>query len=320
VPIDIANKVLDIEAEAILALKKRINGDFTAMVDALYNCKGRVIVAGLGKSGLIGSKFAASLSSTGTPSFFLHASEAVHGGLGIVSEGDVLVALSYSGESPELATIITHVKRLNIKVLSVTGCLNSSLARASDVVFSVKVKNEASTSIPFLPTASTTAMLALCDAVVVALLEKKGFYENDFAKIHPAGAIGKRFKAVVDLMRSGDDIPFVSKDARLVDVMEEITDKNSGITCVLDGENLVGVITDADIRRTLLKSPKLDTLRAEEVMTANPKVICRREVATKALALFEKFTITTLFVVDKKKSRKVVGYIQLKDLLKAKLL
>lgn len=319
-PIKVAKMVLDTEAKAIEALKDRLNSDFTELLNILFECKGRVIVAGLGKSGIIASKFASSLSSTGTPSFFLHASEAIHGGLGILSQGDVLVALSYSGESAELQEIISHSKRLNIKVIAITGDVKSKLAKTSDLVFSVKVKSEASKTIPFFPTASTTAMLALCDAISVALLEKRGFYESDFAQIHPGGAIGKRFKLINELMHTGDEIPLVDKNASLFDTMDEITRKNFGLTGVLDNDEIVGVITDADIRRHLIKNPNLDGVSACDVMTKNPKLICSNEVATKAVALFEKFTITSLFVVEKKYNRKVVGYIHLKDLMKAKVI
>lgn len=318
-PKDIAKKVLDIEAEAILALKGRINGDFTEIVNLLHSCKGKVIVAGLGKSGIIGGKFAASLSSTGTPSVFLHASEAVHGGMGIISSGDLLVAFSYSGESAELETIVSHAKRYNVKIIAITGSTTSTLAKISDVVFSVKVKAEASASIPFLPTASTTAMLAFCDAIVVALQERKGFFESDFAQIHPAGAIGRRYKTIDEVMRTGDEIPFVEKESKIFDVMDEITNKNSGITGVISEGELIGVITDADIRRSLMTHPSFDGLTAADVMSKNPKVITKGELATKAVALFEKFTITTLFVVESKNSRRVIGYLQLKDLLREKV-
>lgn len=317
--IKVAKMVLDTEAKAIEALKDRLNSDFTNLVELLYECKGKVIVAGLGKSGIIGSKFAASLSSTGTPSFFLHASEAIHGGLGIMSQGDVLVALSYSGESAELQEILAHAKRLNIKIISITGDVKSKLAKASDLTFSVKVKSEASKAIPFFPTASTTAMLALCDAISVALLEKRGFYENDFAQIHPGGSIGKSFKLVNELMHTGDELPLVDKAASLFEAMNEITKKNFGLTGVLDNEEIVGVITDADIRRHLIKQPSLEGVSASDVMSTAPKLIYSNEVATKAIALFEKFTITSLFVVEKKHNKKVVGYIHLKDLLKAKV-
>lgn len=315
-----AKTVLSTEAKAIETLKDRLNEDFIKIIDALYECKGKVIVAGLGKSGIVGSKFSSSLSSTGTPSFFLHASEAVHGGLGILSHDDLLVAFSYSGESPELIDIINYAKRLDVRVIAITGETNSSLAKASDIMFNVKVKCEASITIPFLPTTSTTAMLAFCDAIVVTLLEKKGFYESDFALIHPAGSIGKRLKIINDLMHSGNEIPLVEKSASLYDVMSEITRKNFGLTGVIGNGELIGVITDADIRRHLIKNPKIDGILAGDVMTKNPKVICKKEVASKALALFEEYAITSLFVVESKNSHKVVGYIHLKDLMSAKVM
>jgi len=318
--VKIAKKVLATEAKAIEALRERLDGDFNEIVSTLYECRGKVIVAGLGKSGIIGSKLAASLSSTGTPSFFLHAGEAGHGGLGILSSDDVLVALSYSGESADLQNVITRAKRLNIKIIAITGSTDSTLARSGDIVFNAKVKSEASITIPFLPTTSTTVMLALCDAITVALLERKGFYEKDFAEIHPGGAIGKRFKIINDLMHKGDEVPLVDKDAELYEVMKEITQKNFGLTGVLEDGELTGVITDADIRRYFIKKPVIEGVKACEIMTRNPKVICRGETATRALAFFEKFTITSLFVVEKKNRKKVVGYIHLKDLMRAKVM
>ena len=318
--INIAKRVLEAEAEAIKSLINEINDEFEKIVNLLYDCTGRVIVVGLGKSGIIGSKFAASLSSTGTPSFFLHASEAVHGGLGILSQGDVLVAVSFSGESSELQKIIVHAKRLNLKILAITGKKDSSLAIASDLVLHVKVEAEASNTIPLLPTTSTTVMLALCDAVTVTLFEKKGFFESDFAKIHPGGAIGRRLTAIKDLMHTGDKIPLIEKSAGMHEIMNQITEKNFGLTGVTQNGNLIGVITDADIRRFLIKNPVFDSVKAEDIMTLNPKTIYQGEIAAKAIALFEEYTITSLFVVDKKHNKKVVGYIHLKDLLRAKVL
>lgn len=318
--LDIARKVLSIEAKAIEAIKGRLNGDFLSIVDLLFNCKGRVIVVGLGKSGIIGSKFAASLASTGTPSFFLHASEAVHGGLGLLAPEDVLVGVSYSGEQMEFHDIMKHAKRLGIKIVALTGSAKSTLAKESDFVFDINVDSEASTTIPFLPTTSTTVLLALSDAITVTLLEKRGFYESDFAKIHPGGAIGKRLTRINDLMHVGGEIPLVQRNSKLPEVMREITDKNFGLTGVVDGERLVGVITDADIRRTLVKKPKIEDMIAEEIMSNEPKVIFEGDIAEKAISLFEKHTITSLFVVGKDNKDKVVGYVHLKDFIRAKII
>lgn len=315
--LEYAKRVLRIEANAISSLIERIGEDFLKAIDILYHCEGRVVVTGMGKSGIIGKKIAATLASTGTPALFLHPAEGIHGDLGMITKGDVLIAISNSGETEELNKILPLIKRLDIKLISLTGGLNSSLAKASDVVLDVGVKEEAC-PLGLVPTASTTATLAMGDALSIALLEKRGFKEEDFAFFHPGGALGKKLLLKVeDLMHKGKDIPKVHEDTFMKDAILEISSKKLGMTSVVDPEGkLCGIITDGDLRRWLEKGV-VDIFRtkAKEVMTMNPKTIEGDALAAKAVAMMEQYSITSLIIVDNDKRPE--GIIHLHDLLKA---
>jgi arabinose-5-phosphate isomerase len=302
--------VIRIEAKALQDLAERVAGPmaeaFNHGVELLYCCAGRVVVTGMGKSGLIARKIAATLSSTGTPALFMHPVEALHGDLGMLAKGDVVIALSASGETEEILQLLATIKRLRVPLIAVTGDpvpgssvdTNSTLAAAADVWLSCAVAQEACT-LGLAPTASTTAMLALGDALAVALAEKKGFKEEDFASLHPGGKLGKRLARVETLMHSGDAIPRVGQQTRMPDVIYEMSRKKLGVTTVIDGETLRGVISDGDLRRLLEKRGKdaLD-LTAGECMTRDPKTILRHEFAASALAIMEEKKITSLIVVD----------------------
>ena len=333
-------KVVRIEAQALQDLADRIAGmmseAFKRGVDLLYGCTGRVVVTGMGKSGLIARKIAATLSSTGTPSLFMHPVEAVHGDLGMLAQGDVVIALSASGETEEILQLLATIKRLRLPLLAVTcdenvaGTLRrqaegrptparasspgarSTLAAAADVALSCAVAQEACT-LGLAPTASTTAMLALGDALAVALAEKKGFKEEDFASLHPGGKLGKRLARVETLMHTGDAVPRVSPKTKMLDVIYEMSRKKLGVTTVVDGERLLGIISDGDLRRLLEHRGKnaLD-LTADECMTHDPKTISGSEFAATALALMEERKITSLAVVDA--SGNLEGILHLHDL------
>lgn len=315
--LEYAKRVLRIEADAISSLIDRIGEDFLRAIDILYSCEGRVVVTGMGKSGIIGKKIAATLASTGTPALFLHPAEGIHGDLGMITKGDVLIAISNSGETEELNKILPLIKRLEIKLISLTGGLNSTLARTSDVVLDVGVKEEAC---PFglIPTASTTAALAMGDALSVALLEKRGFKEEDFAFFHPGGTLGKKLLLKVeDLMHKGKDIPKVRDDTIMKDAIIVISSKKLGITSVVDVKGrLKGIITDGDLRRWLEKG-KADIfgVTAKEVMTRNPKTIENDALAARAVSVMEQYSITALIIVDR--DGRPEGIIHLHDLLKA---
>jgi len=314
-----AKRVLKIEADAVAALIDRIDERFEQAVEIILNCEGRVVVTGMGKSGLIGKKIAATLASTGTPALFLHPAEGIHGDLGMVTRGDTVIALSNSGETEEISRMLPALKRLGIKLISLTGNSESTLAKNSDVVINVGVKEEAC-PLGLAPTASTTATLAMGDAIAVALLDKRGFKEEDFACFHPGGTLGKKLLLRVrDLMHIGDAIPAVSDTTLIKDAIYEISSKKMGITSVLDGAGkLVGVISDGDLRRWMEKTEKtgenLLTKKAKDIMTRNPKVISREALAAEAVATMEKNSITCLIVADRDK--KPEGVIHLHDLLK----
>jgi arabinose-5-phosphate isomerase len=315
-----AKRVLRIEAEAIGALIDRIDERFEQAVNLILSCEGRVVVSGMGKSGLIGKKIAATLASTGTPALFLHPAEGIHGDLGMVTRGDTVIALSNSGETDELTRMLPSLKRLGIRIIAFTGNSESTLAKNSDVVIDVGVKEEAC-PLGLAPTASTTATLAMGDALAVALLEQRGFKEEDFACFHPGGTLGKKLLLRVrDLMHTGDDIPVVSEETLIKDAIYEISSKKMGVTAVVDsGGILVGVITDGDLRRWMEKTERsgdnLLSKRAKEIMTRNPKVASKDALAAEAVALMEKNSITCLIVSDN--SAKPEGVIHLHDLLKA---
>jgi len=310
-------QVLEIEANAILALIDRLDHRFEQAVALLDRCQGRVVVTGMGKSGIIGRKIAATLASIGVPSLFLHPAEGIHGDLGMVSRGDLVIALSNSGETEELLKILPAIKRLGVPMISLTGNVKSMLAKNSDVVLDVSVKEEAC-PLDLAPTASTTATLALGDALAMALLEHKGVRPEDFARFHPGGALGKRLLLTVEEVMHGDKaIPTVSPTAPLRDVIVEISSKKLGVTTIVDDSGrLRGVITDGDLRRLLGKGgDDLLDRPAEAVMSPHPKVISRTALAAEAVGLMERHSITVLIVTDAE--QRVEGVVHLHDLLKA---
>ncbi len=317
--ISTAKRVLKIEARAVSNLVARLDGNFSKAIDLIFNSTGKVVITGIGKSGLICQKIAATFASTGTPAFFLHPAEGVHGDLGMLMKGDVVIAVSNSGETEEIVRILPLIKRMDVKLIAMTGDLKSNLAKAGDVVLDIAVKEEAC-PLGLAPTASTTATLAMGDALAVALLEKKGFKEKDFALLHPAGSLGKRLLKIDELMHTGKDIPLVNINASMKDAILEITAKRLGITAVLDKDNrLAGVITDGDLRRALGKGGDILNKEIKNVMTRNPKKIEKGAFAESALKVMEDYSITTLFVYKGKSRDKVAGVIHLHDLLKARV-
>jgi arabinose-5-phosphate isomerase len=311
-----AREVLDIEAQGLLSLADRLDHNFLEAVELLGSCRGKVVVTGMGKSGLICRKIAATMASTGTPSFFLHSGDAIHGDLGMVMAGDIILAVSNSGETEEIVKLIPHFKLNGLKMIVMTGRQDSTLARAGDVVLDVGVKQEAC-PLGLAPTASTTATLAMGDALAVVLLETKGFNEKDFAMRHPGGILGRRLlMRVEDLMHRGDQLPLVTQGTPIKDALFEITSKRLGVTGVVDGDGkLTGVITDGDLRRGLENKGEIFRFKAKDLMTRNPKTITAESLAAQAVALMEQHTITCLFVLQD--NRKPLGVIHLHDLLKA---
>lgn len=315
--IEEAKRILRIEAEAVLALADRIDEVFMRAIEIMYTCKGKIVVTGMGKSGLVGKKIAATLASTGTPAFYLNPAEGSHGDIGVITKNDVVLALSYSGETDELIRILPTIKRMDIQIIALTGNPGSTLSKASDVTLDVSVKEEAC-PMGLAPTASTTAALAMGDAVAITLLGKKGFTEEDFAFFHPGGSLGRKLLLIVeDLMHSGNYIPAVSEDTLMKDAIIEISSKRLGMTAVIDSASMLkGVITDGDLRRGLEKwGEGFFSLKAGDVMTFRPRTITRNMLAAKAVAVMEKYSITCLMVVDE--DDKVDGIIHLHDLLKA---
>ncbi|RJQ22232.1 MAG: KpsF/GutQ family sugar-phosphate isomerase [Nitrospiraceae bacterium] len=312
-----AKNILKIESEAVSALIDRIDKNFIHAIEILHSCESKVVVTGMGKSGIIGRKIAATLASTGTPAFFLNPAEGGHGDVGVVSKGDVVLAISNSGGTEEIIRILPTLKRMDIRIIAMTGNLQSALAKASDVVLDVSVKEEAC-PMGLAPTASTTATLAMGDALAITLLDKKGFTEEDFAFFHPGGNLGRRLLLTVeDLMHTGRAIPSVHADTLMKDAIMEISSKRLGITAVTDdGRKLSGVITDGDLRRGLEKwGEGFFSLRTGDVMTHRPKTITGNMLAAKAVAIMEKYSITVLMVTDEEGNIK--GVIHLHDLLKA---
>ena len=313
--LDRARRVFAIEVDALHAVRDRLDAGFVRALDLLEGCRGKVVVTGMGKSGIIGRKIAATLTSTGTPALFLHAAEAAHGDAGVFGRGDVIIALSTSGET-EVVQLLPLIKRLAIPLVAMTGRPESTLGRAADVVLDVGVPEEAC-PMGLAPTASTTVALVVGDAIAVALLERKGFGADDFAVIHPAGALGRRFLSVADLMHTGSALPVVSPETPLREAILEITGKRFGITAVVDaGGRLVGAITDGDLRRAWERNTDIAATRAGEVMTGAPKTIAATALAARAVAEMEQHQITSLFIVDEPGHRPV-GLIHLHDLLKA---
>lgn len=312
-----AAAVLRNESNGILALIERLDENFVRAVELLRDCNGKVVVTGVGKSGHICAKIAATLASTGTPAFFVHSGEALHGDLGMVMKGDVIVAVSNSGETDEILKLLPHFNAHELKLIVITGNPESTLARAGTAVLNVRVKEEAC-PLGLAPTTSTTAALAMGDALAVALLEEKGFQETDFAMRHPGGILGRRlFLRVADLMYRGEQLPLVGEDTPIKEALFEITSKRLGVTGVTDAQGkLVGAITDGDLRRALEKRGQILDLKAKEIMTRNPKTIPAETLATEAVAFMERFPITSLFVLENG-SGKPLGVIHLHDLVKA---
>ena len=297
---ELAKDVLDIEANSILRLKNNIGEEFDKAIDILYNCKGRVIVTGMGKSGLIGRKIAATLTSTGTPSYFLHPAESTHGDSGIITRNDVVIAISNSGETQELLNLLPLIKRFGVTMIGMTGKMNSTLAHSSDVTLDISVEREA------------------CPLNKAPLLEKRGFSEEDFLIFHPSGALGKGFTyRVADLMLTEPDkLPIAKESNSFAEVIELISEKKLGMAMIVnDSGELTGVLTDGDIRRTLIKYQNIRPLLAKDVMSENPKRISKSDYGASALNLMEKYSITALAVVDE--NNKPIGVIHIHDLLKA---
>ena len=313
----LARQVLETEAAAILALVGRLDGSFERAVDLLQRCAGRVIVTGMGKSGIICRKIAATLSSTGTPAFFLHPAEAIHGDLGVIQRGDTVLALSYSGETDELLRLLETIRRQGARLVALTGSPASTLGQAADVTLSCQVSEEAC-PLNLVPTASTTAALALGDALAMALLVRKGFRPEDFANLHPGGKLGKRLMRVEHLMHSGEQLPSVTAGTPMHDVIYEMSSKGLGMTCVLDADRrLLGIITDGDLRRYM--DGRADILRqaARDVMTTTPVTIPGSMLAVEALNAMEARKITSLVVVDD--DRLVRGVLHVHDLWRTEL-
>jgi arabinose-5-phosphate isomerase len=314
----LARKVLETEAAAILALVSRLDARFDRAVELLKCCRGRVILTGMGKSGIICHKIAATLSSTGTPAFFLHPAEATHGDLGKLQSDDVVVALSSSGETDEILRLLETIRRLGAKLIAITGAPGSTLDQAADVSLDCSVIEEAC-PLNLVPTASTTAALALGDALAMTLLVEKGFRQEDFANLHPGGKIGKRLMRVESLMTAGKHCPIVRADTRMRDVIYEMSSKKLGMTCVVDGEDtLLGIITDGDLRRHMNKAPGILELTAGEVMTRDPVTIPPTTLAAEALNIMEQRKITSI-VVDAG-GKRVAGVVHLHDLWQTEMI
>jgi arabinose-5-phosphate isomerase len=317
-----AKAVLDIEAKGIVSLADRLDDSFLEAVELIYSCRGKVVVTGLGKSGLICRKIAATFASTGTAAFFLHAGDANHGDMGMIVEGDVVLAVSNSGETEEILTLLPILKRIGVRLIAMTGNHDSSLSRAADIVLDAGVSEEAC-PLGLSPTASTTAALALGDALAVILLERKGFREEDFALRHPGGILGRRLLLrVEDLMHRGADLPLVGEETPMKEAIFVITSKRLGVTGVTDKEgHLIGVITDGDLRRGLqAHGDGIFSKRADEIMTLRPRSIEKNALASEALARMEENAnrpITSLFVVDKPDDTVPVGVLHIHTLLKA---
>lgn len=312
--LETARRVLRIEAQAIQDVLARLDASFDRAVEVLFACKGRVVVTGMGKSGLIGRKISGTLSSTGTPSFFLHPAEALHGDLGMLARGDALLAISYGGETQEILNLLETLKRLEISIVTLTGNLKSTLAEASDVALDVSVKEEAC-SLNLAPTASTTVAMAIGDALAISLLEKRGFCPDDFAALHPAGRLGNKLLRVEHLMHSGDAMPRVAPDAAMPAVFHEMSAKKLGMTTVATPEGkLAGILTDGDLRRLMEKHGGATlAMTAGDCMVRTPQTIGPKLLASEALNLMEKKKITSVVVVDPA-SQKVVGVVHLHDL------
>jgi len=316
--LDLARLALDIEAQAILGLKAQLGESFVGAVQTILRCSGRVVVTGMGKSGHVGRKVAATLASTGTPALFMHPAEASHGDLGMLTPGDVMLAISNSGESDELNVIMPVVKRLGVPLIAITGKQDSTLARQATYTLSSAVEQEAC-PLNLAPTASTTAQLALGDALAVVLLDARGFREEDFARSHPGGSLGRRLLIRVrDLMRTGEQLPVVNLRTPLVAMLSEMTRKGLGLVAVEDGAELLGVFTDGDLRRLIERGDDLRTLLAGAVMHVGPLTVSGDALAAEAASVMEKNGIACVLVVDI--SKRLVGALSTTDLLRAKVI
>lgn len=313
----LACEVFDIEANAILNLKNSLGLEFEKAIELIYNCNGRVIITGMGKSGLIGKKIAATLTSTGTPSYFLHPAESTHGDSGIITRNDVVIAISNSGETQELLNLLPLIKRFGVPIISMTGRKDSTLAKSGEVMLDISVEKEAC-PLGKAPTASTTATLAMGDALAVCLLEKRGFTAEDFLVYHPGGALGKGIKYhVSDLMMTEDrQMPVASENTSFTELIQLISDYKLGMAMITDQSGrLSGILTDGDIRRTVLRHKDITNLLAKDVMTVNPKTVQTTDFAASALHLMEKYSITTLAVVND--DNQPIGVVHIHDILKA---
>lgn len=312
-----AKAVIAIEKNALEDLESKIDGEFVKACELISQCSGKVIVIGMGKSGHIGNKIAATLASTGTPAFAVHPAEAGHGDLGMISRNDVVIAISYSGESDEISMILPVIQRAGVKIISMTGNHSSSIARAADIHIDVGVKKEACPH-NLAPTASTTATLAMGDAIAVSLLTMKGFTPDDFARSHPSGSLGRRLLTfVTNIMKTGDEIPLINPNATLSDALVEMTKKGLGMVIIHENMNLKGIYTDGDLRRTLEKTQNLNDLKINDVMTKDCSAILDSEPAIKAVELMDGKNINSLPVLDKNK--KIVGAINMHSLMQAKV-
>jgi len=317
--LELARRVLRIESEAVLSMTERIDETFLSALSLILNCQGRIIVSGIGKSGHIARKIASTLASTGTPAFFVHPAEASHGDLGMITGKDILVTLSNSGESAELLNILPYIKRQGAKLIAITGRPESSLARDADVHLNAAVIQEAC-PLNLAPTASTTAALALGDALAVALLDARGFKAEDFARSHPGGALGRKLLIRVrDVMRAGKDIPTVLPETTLIEATREISRAGIGMTVVITSEQKVlGIFTDGDLRRSIVNSLNIQKLTVGDVMTCNPRVIEPEKLVAEAVEMMEKYKINQMPVVDK--SGFLIGALNMHDLFQAKAL
>jgi arabinose-5-phosphate isomerase len=316
-PPDIARKVFETEAKAILGLIPKLDENFNKALDLLQQCKGRVIVTGMGKSGIIARKLAATLSSTGTSAIFLHAAEAVHGDIGVVQTEDVVIALSYSGQTEELIRLLVAIRRIGARLVALTGAPSSTLGTAADATLNCEVAEEACL-MNLAPTASTTAMLAMGDALAIALSKRKGFRPDEFASLHPAGPAGRRARRVEEFMHSGDALPSVRSDTPMPDVIHEMSRKRLGMTCVVDGDGkLQGIVTDGDLRRHMTPGSNLLDRRAQDVMTTSPLTVHSQILGVEALRIMEQRRITSVVVVDTAGALK--GVVHLHDLWQTKM-
>jgi arabinose-5-phosphate isomerase len=314
----LARETFQIEASALLGVRDRLDASFGRAVAAMLATRGRVVVMGMGKSGHVGRKIAATLASTGTPAFFVHPAEASHGDLGMVTPGDLLLAISNSGESDEINAILPALRRLGVPMVAITGRPQSTLAQHAEITLSCAVDQEAC-PLNLAPTASTTAQMALGDALAVALLDARGFREHDFARSHPGGALGRKLLMHVhDLMRTGDALPCVGPDTGFIDMMHVMTDKGLGFAVIVENERPAGIFTDGDLRRLLETGADLRALRAHEVMHAAPKQVRADALAVDAADLMEQHRITSVLVVDE--ASRLVGAINTNDLLRAKVI